>query len=239
MDSTAFIIFVTGKYHWLMEPLIYLHEKYMPVPLIFFSDRPVPGQDTIVMFSHDSALYKGPCWAKIKDGLREVGKPLVYFGYMDILPKHRVRLDLLDIFEQYMLKDQRAARGNLWSEGNNVVLPHPIVEEGEGYSIRTLPKNDPHVGQLGSTSLLPALWSTEFILEFADDSWTLDAMERYGQDKFIAQDKWHSVSMVPGLMDTFHLCYTATPNEVRLSTILNAEDRAYVSRYVPQGSYIT
>lgn len=135
-----------------------------------------------------------------------------------------------------MCGDKNAARGNLWAPADNIVKSSKeIVQEGKDYSIRMLSSTDPHIGQIGSTSLLPALWRTDFLLEFIEDDWTFDAIELPGQHKFIAQSKWHSVGILPGLFESCHLCYTADKSVVKLSTILNAEDRAYTAQFVPGG----
>ena len=101
-----------------------------------------------------------------------------------------------------------------------------------------LPRGDPHIGQIGATSLLPALWRRDFLLEFAEDDWTFDHIE-LAQDKFYRQTKWHSVGILPGPFVDGHVCYTASPNEARLSTIPNEEDQAFVAQFVPAGYQIT
>lgn len=240
MDNTEFIIFVTGKYHWLIQPLLYFYKKYMPVPLTFFSDRLIDGQNVIEVFPKDMRVYWEPCGKLIKDALKKVNKPIVVFGYMDLLPIRPVDLRLLGIFEQFMIRNKTAARGNLWAGADKGVQScRDYVQAGTGYSIRRLPKEDPEIASIGTTSLLPAIWRTDFLLDFIEDDWSLDAIESKGPAKFIYQSKWYSVAMLPGLFDPCHLCYTADQSEVRLSTIPDAEDRAFVSQFVPIGSRIT
>lgn len=238
LRDTAFIIPVTERFHWLVKPLLYFYDKYMPIPFVFFSDRPIEGANAIEVFPLNMRIYQESCGRRVKDALRKLGRLIVMFGYMDILPIRTVDLRLLGILEQYMLEDSCAARGNLWAPADNVVKSSDeIVQEGEGYSIRML-SSKIH-GQIGATSLLPALWRMDFLLEFIEDGWTFDAVELPGQYKFMAQSKWHSVGMLPGIFDSCHLCYTADRNEVRLSTIKNEEDRAFVAQFVPNWANIT
>jgi len=239
LQNTEFIILVTGRYHWLIPALAYFHGKYMPVPLTLFSDRLVEGFNAIEVFPLDMHIYQEPCGKLIKDALQRIDKPVVMFGYMDLLPSRKVDLRLLEVLEQYMMDDSHAARGNLWAPADNSVKSsNDILREGDGFSIRKLPSTDQHIGQIGSSSLLPALWRKDFLLEFIEDGWTFDAIEYPGQHKFMAQNKWYSVAMLPGLVETCHMCYTSDKRIVRLSTILNEEDRAYVSQFVPEWAII-
>jgi len=240
LQDTEFVILVTERFHWLVKPLLYFYDKYMPVPLTFFSDRLIEGANAIEVFPLDMHIYQEPCGKLIKDALRKLDKPVVMFGYMDLLPVRTVDLHLLGILEKYMLEDKNAARGNLWAPADNAVKSSKeIVQEGEGYSIRRLSSADPNIGQIGASSLLPALWRTDFLLEFIEDGWTFDAVELPGQYKFMAQRKWHSVGMLPGLFDSCHLCYTADKSIVKLSTLADEEDRAFVAQFVPEGRRIT
>jgi len=233
-----FVIVGTGRYHWLLKPLLYFYEKYMPVPLTFFSDRLIEGVNAIEVFPQDMDLYHEPCGKLLKDALQESDKLIVFLCTMDFLPVAIVDLRLLEILAQYMIKDHRVARGNIWAGADNTVkAAQDILYEGEGFSIRKLSSKD-H-GQIGATSGMPALWRKDFLLEFIEDSWTFDALELPGQYKFMAQDKWYSIGMLPGVFDECHLCYTADRNEVRLSTIKNEEDRTFVERFVPEGRRIT
>lgn len=238
--NTEFIIIVTERFHWLIEPLQYMYERYFPVPLTFFSDRLIEGGNAIEVFPRDMQIYREPCGRLVKDALRGIDKPLVFFGYMDLLPIHLVDLQLLKFLETYMKRHSGIARGNLWSQADNSVknaLEWDPRGKG-GFGILDLPKDDPHIGQIGCASLLPALWRKDFLLEFIEDGWTFDQVESTGQHKFAAQDKWHSVAMLPGLFDSCHLCYTSDATIARTSTIPDAEDRAFVERFVPAGMRI-
>lgn len=238
LQDTEFIISGTGRYHWLLKPLLYLYGKYMPVPLLFFSDRLTEGINAVVVFSPYMRAYHEPCGKLIKDALQRLDKSIVMLGFMDFLPIKKVDLRLLEVLEQYMIRDCCVARGNIWAPADKTVMSSKeLLCEGEGFSILKL-SSKIH-GQIGATSLLPALWRRDFLLEFVEDDWTLDAIELPGQYKFMAQSKWYSVGILPGLFYECHLCYTADRNEVRLSTIKNKEDRAYVAQFVPEGSRMT
>lgn len=232
---TEFIILVTGSYHWLVPPLLHFYEKYMPVPLTFFSDRPISGCNAIEVFPRDMRIYKEECGKRIKDALLDVRNEIVMFGYMDILPILPVDLRLLEVLAQFMEDHALIARGNLWAEADHVCSAGELVVHGEGYEIRKLPRDDPQIGQIGCTSLLPALWRKDFLLDFIEDRWTFDTIEYPGQRKFERQRKWFSVALLPGLFTSCHLMYTGAPNVARLSTIPDPEDRAFVAQFVPSG----
>jgi len=237
-QDTEFIISGTGRYLWLLEPLLYMYGKYMPVPLLFFLDRPMEGINAVEVFLRNMRAYHEPCGGLIKDALQTVNKPVVMLGYMDFLPSRKVDLGILAGLEQYMIKDHRVVRGNIWAGADNTVKSSKeLLHEGEGFSIWKL--SDKDHGQIGSTSLLPALWRKDFLLEFIEDNWTMDAIEFPGQKKFAAQNEWYSVGILPGVFHSCHLCYTADRREVRLSTIQNEEDRAFVAQFIPEGSRIT
>lgn len=238
LQDIEFIISSTGRYLWLLKPLLYLYEKYMPVPLLFFLDRPVEGVNSVEVFLRNMDAYHEPCGMLIKAALQKVDKPIIMLGYMDFLPARKVDLGFLEVLAQYMIEDSRVARGNIWAGAENIIKSsQEILCEGDGFSIRKLSSKD-H-GQIGATSLLPALWRKDFLLEFIEDNWTMDALELPGQYKFMAQSKWYSVGMLPGVFDDCHLCYTADRSEVRLSTIKNGEDRAFVAQFIPEWATIT
>jgi len=238
LKDTEFIISGTGRYLWLLKPLLYLYEKYMPVPLLFFLDRPIEGINSVEVLLRDMDAYHEPCGKLIKDALQRVDKQIIMLGFMDFLPIGKVDLRSLEVLEQYMIRDCRVARGNIWAGADNIVKSSKeLLYEEEGCSIMKLSSKD-H-GQIGATSLLPAFWRKDFLLEFIEDSWTMDALELPGQYKFMAQNEWYSVGMLPGAFNECHLCFTADRNGVRLSTIKDEEDRAFVERYVPEGRTIT
>ena len=235
MLNTEFVIFVTGRYHWLLEPLLYFYEKYMPVPLTFFSDRPIEGCNAVEVFSKDMRIYHEPCGKLIKDALRNLKKPIVMFGYMDLLPIREVDLRLLGILEQYMAGNCHVARGNLWAGAQWQIQPFPVILEHPGFTIHKLPATGSGIGAVGSTTLLPALWRVDFLLDFIEDDWPLDRIESIGPTKFSQQSWWYSIATFPGLFDMCHLLLTASPYLARLSTIPNVQDRAYVAQFVPEG----
>jgi len=239
MDDVEFIIFVTGRFHWLKTAVTYFYGKYFDVPLTFFSDRPMDGVNAVEVFPRDMHIYNEPCGKRIKDALAQLDKPLVMFGYMDLLPIREVNLELVQVLANYMLDRGNIARGNLWAEIQERVRYYPIVFGQAGLSIHYISADDPHIAGIGSTHLIHALWSREFLLGFIEDGWTLAAVERDGPTKFRKQGHWTSIATYPGLVSLCHLCYTAAPNEVRLSTIEDAEDRAYVAQFVPGGYRIT
>ena len=87
-------------------------------------------------------------------------------------------------------------------------------------------------------SMMPALWNREFLIDFVEDDCTLSTIELQGPGKFSRQDQWHSVAPFPGIMDMCHLCFTADTTEVRLATVLAAEDRDYIAQFIPEGMWI-
>ena len=237
-ENTEFVILVTGRYHWLVKPLLYFYEKYMPVPLTFFSDRPIEGCNAIEVFPHGIEIYREPCGRLVKDALQKLDKPLLMFGYMDMLPKTEVYLQFLAILERYMLDHANVARCNLWADAQWQIRDFPVIAEYPGLSIHKLPGNDPGLGSIGSTHLAHALWSKDFLVEFIEDQWTFDMIESKGPEKFCRQQRWYSIGTFPGLVNICHLCFTADQNEVRLSTIPDVRDREYVSRFIPEGRWI-
>jgi hypothetical protein len=236
-EDVAYIILVTGRFHWLLEPLTYFYEKYMPVPLLFFSDRPIDGHNYKQVFPHNMAIYNEPCGQIVKRALRELGEHFVVFGYMDIWPVNPVNLNYVAKLERYMRDNPCVSRGNLWSDVDNQVKTYgELVWTDGAFSIVRLPKS---IGGVGCSHLMPAIWSKDFLLEFIEDQWSFDAIELPGQYKFQRQEKWHTVGTIPSLFDICHLCYTADKTEARLSTIRNEQDRQYVRQFVPKEYTIT
>lgn len=234
LPNTEIIAYVTGRYHWLVEPLLYLYKKYFDVPLTFFSDRPIEGCNAIEVFPRNMRIYQEPCGKLIKDALSRIDKPIVSITLMDMLPISMVDIGKFRILAKYMAEHANVARGNLYAAVDSIAISsRDMLHEGDGFSIRKL--SSKQHGQIGATSILPAIWRKDFLLEFIEDAWTFDAIELPGQHKFMAQDKWYSIAMLPGLYKCCHLCYTAHKNLVRLSTIPNMEDRAFVAQFVPEG----
>jgi len=236
LNDTQFIIYVTRHYHWLVEPVAYFYKKYLDVPLLFFSDRPIPGHDAKVIFPLDFPLYETSCGHMVKEALRQVQKPLVTIGMMDLLPCAPVNMDWLATLEWHMARDENVARGNLWSGAQWTIqnAKGKIIFGDDLFEIKVLDPLDPDVGQIAATSLMPALWRRDFLLDFIEDDWFLDSIELPGQTKFAEQNHWYSVGTFPGLVDYCHMCYTSDKKIVRTSTIPDAEDRAFVEALVPQ-----
>jgi len=240
IQNTEMIAFVTRHYHWLVEPVIYMFQKYFDIPLTFFSDRPILGHKVIEVFPRDMHIYQEPCGKLIKAALREVDKLLVYILLLDELPISSMDLHRYHILETYMMEHTNVARANLKMCHENAVRDCGVLlYEYPELSIVRIPDTDLHIGQLGASSLNPALWRKDFLLEFIEDDWTFDAIEYPGQHKFMAQSKWHSIGTLPALMNYSHLCFTAQPRVVWLSSIPDDEDGAFVAQFVPEGHIIT
>jgi hypothetical protein len=135
------------------------------------------------------------------------------------------------ILEQFMINNPDVARGNLSGYDGQIVHQEKLVDI-DGLGIYKISKFDPHIGLIGSTSLNPALWNREFLLEFIEDDWPLDKIEIPGNIKFQNQSKWYSIGTVPSLLESSHLCYTSQQNVVRLSEV-NDEDKHLIT--IPDG----
>ncbi len=237
LQNVEMIPFVTRHYHWLVKPLLYMYGKYFDVPFTFFSDRPINGYNVIEAFPRDMYIYKKPCGSLIKDALRQIDKPIVAIILVDEFPIHSVDMDKFQLLVQYMIDDTRVARGNLstspqWhiQHCNDVLCTYPEL------SIVKIPSDHPHIGQIGSSSLnSPSLWRRDFLLEFIQDDWQFDNIEVPGCNIFAEQNKWYSIGTISAIVDVCALCYTRDPTEVWLSHIPCAEDREYISRFVPEG----
>jgi hypothetical protein len=138
-----------------------------------------------------------------------------------------------------MLKHTDVARGNLFNEvqgqiKNQVIEdPERLLKQYQDFQIIKLDPHNPHIGQIGTTSLMPAMWNKEFIMDFMEDDWQLDHIELPGQHKFIEQSKWYSIGTYPGLFQIAHLCYTSDPEMARL-TQMKEEDREIVRPHIPK-----
>lgn len=224
-----YIAFVSRQYHWLHEPLTALHRKYFDVPITFFSDRLFESDHEVLkVFPEDCKLYKEPVGKLITDELKKIKEPIIGFIFMDFLPQEPMNFDRLNQLAEYMI-DKPIARANLWDNAQ-WQIEHEIQGEKEDFNIVRL---DPKKGQIGCTSLMPALWSRDFLIEFIEDDWQLDMIELPGEKKFLRQDKWHSIGTFPGLLNIAHLCYTSDHKLARTSS-LKDEDLKYVTPYLPE-----
>lgn len=226
-----YVVFVTGHYHWLLGPFLALHKKYFDVPLLFFTDRPIDANHKII-FKRDCKIYHEPVGKVVKNHLRQIDKPLVSLMLIDLLPKEQVNMKWLNILAQFMV-DKPIARGNLFGYDGQLVHQEKLTSLG-GLGIYKVSPFDQHIGLIGSTSLNPAIWNKEFLLEFIEDDWPLDRIEIPGHSKFKQQNKWYSIGTVPSIVQMSHLCYTAAPNLVRLSEMKD-EDKHYVEPFIPKG----
>jgi hypothetical protein len=233
------------------EPDMYFYHKYFDVPVTFLSDRPIPGCKFIEAFPRDIVLYKNETrlgvGKMIKDALCKIDSRFVIIMMTDIFPVRPVDIDAVTLLAQYMVEHPNVARGNLFSgfdeyggSGNAAFLRNLALQSipitTSPLDIRTIPSdNTSNVGPIGSTHLGPALWNKDFLLEFIEDDWYLDTIEFPGQRKFQRQRKWYSIVTIPPLMDIGHLCITAAPRLVRLSTIEDKEDRDVIARFIPEG----
>jgi len=245
------VIPVTRHFHWMDEADVYFYRKYFDVPVTFLSDRPMPGYRFIETFPKDAVLYKNKkklgIGRMIKNALRRIDSRFIIIMMTDIFPVNPVDIDAVTVLAQYMIEHPDVARGNLFSGfceyggDKNAAFLDGLVTQSVPITTTPLdirripPDNHSNMGPIGSTHMGPALWSKEFLLEFIEDAWYLDTLEYPGQKKFIEQNKWRSIITVPALMDIGHLCITAAPRLVRLSTIENEEDRAFIAQFVPKG----
>jgi hypothetical protein len=238
LPEVELIVFVTRQYHWLVEPLLYMYRRDLDVSLTFFSDRPIEGCNAIEVFPRDMRLYQESCGYLIKDALREIDKSLVAFLTMDILPTGKVDVAKLQQLMDYMLGNERVSRGHLCASYESQIKNcEEVLWSDPDLSIVKIPYMNQHIGQLGATSLTPALWRRDFLLEFIEDGWTWDNIELPGCNKFMAQAQWYSrwyaIGTIPCLLPTGHLCYTSDKRIVRISNIPNEEDRAFVTQFAP------
>ncbi len=244
LTNIEMVAFVTGRYHWLVNPLIIAYWKYFNVPITFLTDREMNlpyYHKQVQCFGADCKLYKEEVGRTIKEELRKIDKPIIGMIFMDFIPQKPMDFEKLDYLSECMCRD-KIARGNLWDEVEGGLVGHPLVWEIDNYDkpnikfrIVKIPKE---IGQIGCTSLMPALWSKDFLLEFIEDQWTLDAIELPGQHKFLAQDSWYSIGSVPSLFKVGHICYTADSTEARLAGI-KEEDRCFIEPFVPKEFHIT
>lgn len=240
MSSYEAVVFVTRQYHWLVKPLEAMVEKYMGIPLTFLSDRPIETKHRVIeAFPFDCKLYGEPVGAKVKAALAQIQAHNILFFFADFLPQKPVDMKGLDALSRFMEINGSVARANLWSDvqeqiknqvTENISALLGIYEE---LMIIKLDQYNQHIGQIGSTSLMPALWSKAFLMEFIEDNWTLDNIELPGQKKFAEQSKWFSIGTHPGLLQIAHLCFTSDLNMVRL-TQMKDEDKEIVIPHIPQ-----
>jgi len=247
MPNTEIVIPVSRHYHWLVRPALYLCRKYFNVPITFLSDRPKSDCHAIEAFPLDMRLYHhgqvpGDCGKRLKEALCQIEAPLVALILSDMLPIRSVDMAAFYVLEQFMLEHDDVARGNLYSGTTGLDVACEVRRHGELlnrdpwlFILKIPADNTSVISQMGSTSLLPALWRKDFLLEFIEDQWWLDEIELPGQYKFMAQDKWYSVTTLPSLMDVCHLHFTSRPEMVKLSEIKNEGDRQFVEQFVPWG----
>ncbi len=230
--NTEFVAFVTRQYHWLTNPLIIAYYKYFNVPITFLTDRQmnIPHfHKQSICFPMDCKLYGQGVGRTIKDELMKINKPIIGMVFMDFIPQKKMDFEKLAVLEDYMLNN-KVARCNLWDAVEGQINNYPVEKSIDGLNIVKIPKED---GQIGCTSLMPALWNKEFLLEFIEDTWQLDHIELPGQHKFLAQNTWYSIGSVPSLFRVGHTCYTADLKEARVSTI-KEEDRCFIEPFVPK-----
>lgn len=251
MENIEWIVFVTRHYHWLVNPVILLSDKYIDVPLTFFSDRKIdnvgPRHKVIEVFPLDCPIYRTQCCNLIKAALQKIDKPLVAIIMTDLLPQNHVDHNKLRAIEDFMLSNQ-VARTNLWHDprglgGFNIELeiqkcidadPSVILSQDQDLKIAKLSPVHPKLALLGATSLMPAIWNKQFLIEFMEDGWSFDKIEMPGQWKFVKQNKWYSAGTVPSLEEVAHLMFTHDQSFIDISAI-KKEDQHLVSPYVPVG----
>ena len=245
-ERIAWIVLVTRHYHWLVKPYIELWDRHVGLPLTFFSDRPMPDLPShhkhVVAFPENRNIYLEPCGGEFKQALERVDASLVTMLLPDIMPQGSIDHRRLNLLVKFMGRDNKIARGNLYRGGHDEIIdgiatedPSAVLYNENGLKIVRISPTNRHIGQLGSTSGMPALWSRGFLLEFVEDEWALDAIEIPGQYKFADQGKWFSVCTTPSLLEVCHLCYTRDKNVVELTSVKDEKDRELISKYIPYG----
>jgi hypothetical protein len=160
-----------------------------------------------------------------------------------LLLQEKVNQSQIAIIENFMLRNPIISRVNLdsscQSQIHNNMLENPkdILYQENDLSIVYISPFDKHIGLVGSTHLMPAIWNKEFLLEFIEDKWTWDATERPGCHKFEEQtrqnkNRWKSVATYPSQFILAHLLYTRDPNLVELRWV-KEEDKQLVQPYIP------
>ncbi len=245
-SSVAWIVLVTRHYHWLVKPYIELWDRHVGLPLVFFSDRLMPDlpphHKCMVAFPENRNIYLEPCGSEFKQALERVDAPLVTMLLPDIMPQGFIDHTRLNSLIRFMGSGEKVARGNLYDGGHDGIVngiaqedPSAVLHDENGMKIIRISPTNQHIGQLGSTSGMPALWSRKFLLEFVEDGWALDALELPGQHKFAKQGEWFSVCTTPSLLEVCHLCYTRDKRAVELTSVKDEKDRELISKYIPSG----
>jgi len=236
MQSFEAVVFVTRQYHWLVKPLEVMVEKYLNIPLTYLSDRPIETKHKVIeAFPLDCKLYAEPVGAKVKAALSQITAPNLLFFFADFIPQEPVDMEKLNALSDFMVENPNVARANLWNAVQEQIKSHCAESTDrlmETVGEMKIIKIATSMGQIGSTSLMPAIWSKQFIIEFMGDDWQLDHIEVPGQKRFEEQSKWFSIGTHPGLLQIAHLCYTRDLKKVHL-TQLKEEDRPIFRAHIP------
>lgn len=245
MDKIDWVVFVTRHYHCLVQPFIVLWKKYFDVPLTFFSDRDIPNLDphyrVLKVFPKDCALYQESCGNYIKAGLSQLSNPIMSILLIDQLLQRTVDQSQIAVLRDFMLGNS-VARGDICTEFEDGVHnagvddPSSVLYNVDGHEIIRISPFNPHIGLIGCTHLMPALWRRDFLLGFVEDQWRMDQIEIPGSYKFAdatkaGTNKWYSVGMWPGQLKIAHLIYSRDTTAVELSRI-KPEDRDLVRAHV-------
>ena len=228
--------FITRHYHWLLEPYVYLHDKYFNRPLTIVTDVPLTfkTKHTVMeMPEYCNHFYQDQMGRMIKEVVNQFPEPLVTISLPDFWPCRTVDVESMEKLEKHMLT-RNIARLHLWSNYGEHGFNDIKVEEVDNILVKTV---DPRENQIGATSGLLAIWNKEFLNSYYRDEWTWADFELsngiFAKEEYDT-GKWYSVITYPCLVDVNHVCLTQKKELAKLES-LSDEDKEFARPFIPQG----
>ena len=232
--------FITRHYHWLLEPYVHFHDKYWGYPLTIVTDVPLTfdtHHTVMEMPEYCNHFYQDDMGRMVKEVINQFPEPLVTISLPDFWVCSEVDIFQMNKLELYIAKNSKIARTHLWSGMGEGGRREDVIQEIDGMVVNRVSPYDPHIGQLGATSGLLAIWNKEFLNYYFTDGWTWADLElsteRFAKEEYDT-GRWYSVITDPALVDINHVCLTAKKELAKIES-LNDEEKQYARQFIPEG----
>ncbi len=232
--------FITRHYHWLLEPYVHFHDKYWGYPMTIVTDVPLTFEThhtVLEMPEYCNHFYHDRMGQMVKEVINQYDEPLVTISLPDFWVCEKVDTKKMKKLEKYILENGKIARTHLWKGMGEKGRSEDVIKEVAGMVVNRVSPYDKHIGQLGATSGLLAIWSKKFLNHYYRDEWTWADLE-LSTEIFAKEEyetgNWYSVITDPALVDINHVCLTRKKELAKIES-LKDDEKEYARQFIPEG----
>lgn len=236
------LLVLTKAFQWLVQPFLYLYEKYWGEPLVCYTDQPLDVDlpnwcewKCVPCYSEGSWPWQFWWGNGMLSILAEIDEPLVSLFLPDYWIGTSVQLNQVNSVARYILKCGNIVKTNLQMD-TCLDQYGKFRESYQGLEIISAIPGCIHCGLEAGTALGVALWDRDKLARILKPHWSPWGLEKLGTERMLQEFKdWVAVGTRPGLVKRVNAVAQGVPETVTLSG-LTREDQETVRQWIP-GQY--